>query len=154
MPSASAVSPSSSPEQSIPLLTTPIFSVRSIRRSPGRTAPGSATGHPLAGGDVRRAADDLERLAVADASRVVSDSRSARGMTLDGQQLADDDVPPVGRPTRSIPLTSMPSMRQPRGELLRRQVDVDVLAQPAERHLSSELVQEAQVVRRGTGGGR
>ena len=44
IPSASTVSPSSSPEQSIPLLTTPIFSVRSIRRSPGRTAPGSATG--------------------------------------------------------------------------------------------------------------
>ena len=52
----------------MPLLTTPIFSVRSIRRSPGSTAPGQRDRHPLAGGDVRRAAHDVERLpAVADA---------------------------------------------------------------------------------------
>ena len=44
IPSPSDVRLSSSPEHSIPFETTPIFSVRSMRRSPGSTAPGSATG--------------------------------------------------------------------------------------------------------------
>ena len=132
IPSASAVSPSSSPEQSMPLLTTPIFSVRSIRRLPGRTAPGSATGTRWPGGDVRRAADDLERLAVARRDRV-SDSRSARGCRSTVSSSPTTTLR-QSAPQRSIALDLHPEQRQPLGELLRRQVDVDELAQPGQRH--------------------
>ena len=81
----------------------------------------------------------------ADASRVVSDSRSARGCFSTRQQLADDDVLPVGAPALDA-LDLHPEQRQPLGELLGRQLDVDVVAEPGQRDLSSELLQEAQVV--------
>ena len=63
MPSPSPVRRSSSPEHSIPLETTPIFSARSMRRLPGSTAPGQRDRDPLAGRDVGRAAHDRQRLA-------------------------------------------------------------------------------------------
>ena len=107
MPSASEVSPSSSPEQSIPLLTTPIFSVRSIRRSPGRTAPGSATGTRWPGA-MFVAPQTMSRGSPAPTVTRVSDSRSARGC------FSTDSSSPTttlrqSAPQRSIDLTSMPS---------------------------------------------
>ena len=86
----------------MPLLVTPIFSVRSMRRSPGRTAPGQRHGDALAGGDVGRAADDLEDLAGADRHAGQRQAVGAR-MLLDTQELADDDVAPVGAPASRGP---------------------------------------------------
>ena len=144
IPSASAVSPSSSPEQSIPLLTTPIFSVRSMRRSPGRTAPGRATGTrwPAA---MFVAPQTISSGSPEPTVTRVSDSRSASRMLLDGEELADDDVLPVGAPPLDA-LDLHPEQGQALGQLLRRQLDVDVLAQPATAGPSPELLQEAQVV--------
>ena len=101
----------------MPLLTTPIFSVRSIRRSPGRTAPGQRDRDTLAGGDVGRAADDVERLAVTDRDPRQRQPVGAR-MALDGQQLADDDVLPVLAPADD-PLDLHPEQGQSLGERLR-----------------------------------
>ena len=107
IPSASAVRPSSSPEQSIPLLTTPIFSVRSIRRSPGRTAPGSATGTrwPAA---MFVAPQTISRGSPSPVVTRVSDSRSARGW-----RSTDSSSPTTtfrqSSPQRTMPLTSIPS---------------------------------------------
>ena len=82
----------------------------------------------LASGDVRRAADDLERLAIADRDARERQPVGAR-MGLDAEQLADDDVLPVGAP-RLDALDLHPEQRQPFGQLLRRELDVDVVAQP------------------------
>ncbi len=82
----------------------------------------------LAGGDVRGATDDLERLAIADRDACERQPVGAR-MALDAEQLADDDVLPVGAP-RLHALDFHPEQRQPFGQLLRRELDVDVVAQP------------------------
>ena len=88
---------------------------------------------PLAGRDVRRAADDLERLAVAGRDARQRQPVGAR-MALHGQQLPDDDVLPVLAPADDA-LDLHPEQRQTLGEGLGAEVDVDVLAQPAERDL-------------------
>ena len=116
----------------MPLLVTPIFSVRSIRRSPGRTAPGSATGtrwpaamfvapHTISSGSPLPDGHPRERQAVG--ARVL----------LDAQQLADDDVLPVRAPALEA-LDLHPEQRQPLRELLRCELDVDVVPEPGKRH--------------------
>ncbi len=95
---------------------------------------GSGQGHrhALAGGDVVGAADDVERLARADV-----DGREMQpigiGVLLDGQQLTDDDGTPVGAPLLD-PLDLHAEQRQAFGQLLGGLLDVDVLAQPAQRN--------------------
>ena len=107
MPSPSAVMRSSSPEHSIPLLVTPIFSVRSIRRPPGRTAPGSATGMrwPTA---MFVAPQTISNGSPLPTVTRVSDSRSARGCfsTLSSSPTTTFCQ---SSPQRSRPLTSIPS---------------------------------------------
>ena len=98
----------------------------------GQDRAGQGDGHALAGGDVGGAADDLERLAVAQRDARQRQPIGAR-MALDRQQLADDDVPPVVAPADD-PLDLHAEHREALGELLGRQVDVDVLAQPRQRH--------------------
>ncbi len=68
----------------------------------GQDRAGQRDRDALAGRDVRRAADDLERLAVADRDPGQRQPVGAR-MALDGQQLADDDVLPVRAPARRCP---------------------------------------------------
>ena len=133
MPSASSVRPSSSPEQSIPWLVTPAIVVTSMRRSPGSTAPGSATGTRWPDRDVRRAADDRELgLAIPDADAGQRELRRA-GMRSDLQQLAHDDALPVG--ADALDRADLHAQeRQALRELLWREVDGDELAQPGERH--------------------
>ncbi len=97
----------------------------------GQDGPWQRDRDPLAGGDVRRPADDLERLPCPDVHRRQREPVGAR-VLLDGQQLADDDVAPVGAP-RLDALDLHPEHRQALGEDLGGEVDVDVLAQPAER---------------------
>ena len=93
--------------------------------------PGQGDRHALAGGDVRRAAHDVERFAAPDGHP--GQRQAVRpGMLLDRQQLADDHVPPVRAPAVDA-LDLHPQQRQALGEALRRQVEVDELAQPAER---------------------
>ncbi len=58
--------------------------------------------HALAGGDVRRAADDLERLAVPDVHPGQRQPVGAR-MAVDREQLPDDDVAPRRRPSARCP---------------------------------------------------
>ena len=112
----------------------------------GQDGAGQRDRHALAGRDVRRAADDLERLGRRRRVTRVSDSRSARGCCSTDEQLADDDVPPVVAPALDA-LDLHAEQRQPLGELLRRRGRVDVLAQPGQRaRVSSELLEEAQVV--------
>ena len=79
MPSASAVRPSSSPEQSMPWLSAPILAVTSMRRSPGSTAPGSATGTRWPAAMLCAPQTIDERLAGRPTWTLVSDSWSARG---------------------------------------------------------------------------
>src|SRR6476660_6032007 len=55
-------------------------------------------------------------------------------MALDGQQLPDDDVPPVLAPADDA-LDLHPQQRQALGQGLGAEVHVDVVAQPAERDL-------------------
>ena len=102
MPSASAVRWSSSPEQSMPLLTTPIFSVRSMRRSPGRTAPGSATGTrwPAA---MFVAPQTISSGSPSPTVTVRQRQPIGARMWRDLEQLADDDVLPVGAPAARRP---------------------------------------------------
>ena len=87
IPSASAVRPSSSPEQSIPLLDDAHLLGPLDAPVAGQDRAGQRDRHALAGRDVRRAADDLERLAGADVdpgqrqpvgARVLARPRAAR----------------------------------------------------------------------------
>ena len=97
----------------------------------GQDGAGQGDRDPLAGRDVRRAADDVERFAAPD--RHPGQRQPVRPrVLLDRQQLADDDVVPVGAPAVDA-LDLHPEQGQALGEALRRQVDVDELAQPAER---------------------
>ena len=107
MPSPSAVSRSSSPEQSMPLLTTPIFSVRSIRRSPGNTAPGSATGTRWPA-TMLVAPQTMSSVSPLPTVTRVRDRRSALGCfsTLSNSPTTTFSQ---SAPQRSMPLTSMPS---------------------------------------------
>ncbi len=70
----------------------------------------------LSWGDVRRAADDLQRLAGAKRDRRQGQAVGTR-MLLDREQLADDDVLPVGTP-RLDPLDLHAEQRQAFRELL------------------------------------
>ena len=99
----------------------------------GQDGAGERHRDALAGGDVGRAADDVERLAVADRDPCQRQPVGAR-MALDGQQLADDHVPPVLAPADDA-LDLHPEQGQSLGERLGAEVDVDVVAQPAERDL-------------------
>ena len=107
IPSASEVRPSSSPEQSIPLLTMPIFSVRSIRRPPGRTAPGRATGTRCPGA-MFVAPQTIDRGSPSPTRTVVSDSRSAFGC-LATVSSSPTTTSCQSAPQRSRALTSIPS---------------------------------------------
>ncbi len=53
-------------------------------------------------------------------------------MPLDGEQLADDDVPPLVAASFDA-LDLHPQQRQPFGERLGRQVEVDVVTEPGKR---------------------
>ena len=75
----------------------------------GQDRAGQRHRYPLAGRDVRRAADDLERLAAVADRDAWSATGGRRGVLLDGQQLADDHVRASRSPHPSMPLTSMPS---------------------------------------------
>ena len=86
----------------------------------------------LAGSDVRGAADDLERLATPHGHPRERQAVGPR-MGLHAEELADDDVLPVRAPTLEA-LDLHPEQRQPLGELLRRELDVDVVAEPGQRH--------------------
>ena len=99
----------------------------------GQDGAGQGDRDALAGRDVRRAADDLERLA---------GPRRSRASATAGRP-ADASRPPAARrrrrccqsaPQRSMPLTSIPSSVSRSASCSGRQVDVDVLAQPGERH--------------------
>ena len=83
---------------------------------------------PLARGDVRRAADDLEGVAAPQRHGRQRQPVGA-GMLLDRQQLADDDVLPVAPPPIDR-LDLHAEQRQPLRELLRGEVDVDVVTEP------------------------
>jgi hypothetical protein len=85
----------------------------------------------LAGGDVRGAADDLERLAVPHRDGRERQPIGAR-VSLHGEQLADDDVLPVAPPAFDA-LHVDAEQRQALGELFRGELDVDVVAEPGER---------------------
>ena len=87
---------------------------------------------PLAGRDVGRAADDLERFAVADRDTGEREAVGAR-VALHRQQLPGDDVAPVLTPLDDA-FDLHPEQGQALRERLRGQVDIDDLAQPAERH--------------------
>ena len=113
IPSASPVRPSSSPEQSIPLLTTPIFSVRSMRRSPGRTAPGSATGTRWPGA-MFVAPQTISSGSPLPTVTRVSDSRSARGC------LSTARSSPTTTFCQSVPAARCPSLPSRAGSAARR----------------------------------
>ncbi len=83
----------------------------------------------LARGDVRRAADDRERLRPVPQRHGREAEAVCARVLLDREQLARDDVLPVGAPTLDG-LDLHAQERQAFGELLRRQVDCDELAQP------------------------
>ena len=89
--------------------------------------------HALAGGDVRRAADDRRAARRDPTVTRVSDSRSARGWRST-ESSSPTTTLRQSSPQRSMPLTSMPSSVSRSASCLGRQVDVDELAQPAERH--------------------
>ncbi len=98
----------------------------------GQDRAGQGHRDPLAGGDVGRAADDLEDLAGPHGHAGQRQPIGAR-VLLDAEQLADDDVAPVRSP-RLEALDLHPEQGQALGEDRRIEVDVDVLAQPAQRH--------------------
>ena len=145
IPSPSAVSRSSSPEQSIPLLTTPIFSVRSIRRSPGSTAPGQRDRHALADGDVRGPAHDVERLAAAErhAWSATAGRRAGGAPTVSSSPTTT--FVPVGAPALDA-LDLHPEQGQALGQLLRGRARCRRSRAARTAAPSSELLQEAQVV--------
>ena len=108
IPSASEVMFSSSPEQSMPFETTPIFSVRSIFRSPGRTAPGSATGTRWPGAMFVAPQTISSGSLPSPSVTVVSDRRSARGC-FSTVSSSPTTTFRQSLPHSSIPLTSIPS---------------------------------------------
>ena len=140
--------PSSSPEHSIPFETTPIFSVRSIRRLPGSTAPGSATGirWPTA---MFVAPQTMSSGSPVPVVTRVSDSRSARGCFSTASSSPTTTFA-QSLPRRSTPLTSIPSSVRRSASCsgvrskstTSRSHDSGTLIEPA----SSELAQEAEVV--------
>ena len=97
----------------------------------GQDRAGQGDGHPLARCDVRRPTDDRQWLTIADAHGRERQAVRTR-MGLDGQELADDDVLPVGAPTLdALDLHAQP--REPVGKLLGRELDVDIVREPAQR---------------------
>ena len=102
--------------------------------------------HALTGLDVVCAAHDRQRLVgVRDADLGQVEPVSAR-MWHDLEQLADHDRVPVGADALDA-LDLQAEQRQPLGEPLGRQVEVDVVAQPGKRDAHGlEALQEAQVV--------
>ncbi len=126
MPSASPVSPSSSPLQSIPWLSTPAMRVTSMRRSPGSTEPGRATGTrwPTA---MFVAPQTMESSGSPGPTRTrVSESRPARGCGADLEELADDDALPLG--ADALDAADLHAQeRQPLRERLGRAIEVHVL---------------------------
>ncbi len=99
----------------------------------GQHGTGQGDRDPLPGRDVGCAAHDRQRLAaVAQGHRCERQPVRTR-VLLDRQQLAGHDVLPVRAPALDG-LDLHPEQRQALGELLRRQVDVDELAQPRHRH--------------------
>ena len=86
----------------------------------------------LARGDVGGPAHDLEDLARTERHRGQREPVGP-GMLLDGQQLAGHDVLPVRAPALDA-LDLHPEQGQPLGELFGRQVQVDVVGQPGQRH--------------------
>ena len=89
-----------------------------MRRLPGRTAPGSATGMRWPGAMlVAPHTIDSGSLAVAERHGREAEAVRAR-VPLDRQQLAGDDVLPVGAPALDV-LDLHAQERQPLGELLR-----------------------------------
>ena len=129
IPSPSTLSRSSSPEQSIPLLTIPIFSVRSMTVARQQRA-GQGLGDPLAGLDVPGAAHDLERLAGPDPHGGQRQAIGAR-VLLDGQELAHHDVAPLRAPALE-PLDLEPEQREALRQGVRGKLEVNVVTQPAE----------------------
>ena len=93
--------------------------------------------HALARRDVGRATDDLERLAAAERDRRQREPVRAR-VLFDGEQLADDDVLPVRAPALDA-LDLHPEQRQPLSELFRRELDVDVLAEPGQHRATRSV---------------
>ena len=87
---------------------------------------------PLARGDVGRPAHDRQRLAPV--AKGDGGQRQPVGprVLVDREQLAGHDLLPVGAPPFDL-LDLHAQQRQPFGELLRREVDVDELAQPGHR---------------------
>jgi hypothetical protein len=98
---------------------------------PRQDGAGQGHWHPLASRDVRCPADDRERLSCPVGPHPNGGQRQTIGvrMLLDAQQLADDDVLPVAAPPLDA-LDLHPEQRQPLGERLRREVELDVVAQP------------------------
>ena len=138
MPSASALRPSSAPEQSMPWLSAPWMVETPIWRPPGSTAPGKATGTRwptamfVAPQTIDSGASD------SDTFTLVSCSRSALGCGADLEQLPDHDRAPVRADTLDR-LDLHAERRQALGQTLRRQVEVDVIAQPGQAGRASEL---------------
>ncbi len=129
MPSASLVSPSSSPEQSMPWLSVPAMVVISMRRSPGSTEPGKATG-------MRWPTAMLVAPQTMDSSAFVSTDAHPRERQLAGVGMRAP--PPAARPPR--PAASRADVLdgadlhaqqgQAFGQLLGRELDIDELTQP------------------------
>ena len=116
-------------------------------RSGGRPAGRRRAGRPARAGR-RRCWSRRRRSRAARRSPTVtrvSDSRSARGCFSTASSSPTTTLLPVGAPALDA-LDLHAEQRQPLGQLLGRQLDVDVLAQPATAAPSSELLQEPQVV--------
>ena len=88
---------------------------------------------PLPGRDVGGAAHDRQRLGAVAQGHGGERQPVRTRVLLDRQELAGDDVLPVRAPALDG-LDLHPEQRQALGELLRRQVDVDELAQPRQGH--------------------
>jgi hypothetical protein len=131
MPSCSVPRPSSSSAQIIPAETTP-RSLAALSLVPsGMTAPGLGHGDGLARRDVRRAADDLRRLAGGHVDG--ADAQPVGVGVLDGlEDLADDERVEVRHPVVVDPLDLRPGHRQALGELRRVEVGAHVLVQPVQ----------------------
>ena len=92
---------------------------------------GQGHGDALAGGDVRRATHDLQRLTAPDGHPGERQAVRAR-VAFHAQQLADDDVLPVRAPCLDVRDVHA-QQGQALGQRLRRVLDVDVVAEPRQR---------------------